>query len=214
MPKLIDHAAREVEVAEAAWRVAARDGVRGVSVRSVAAEAGLATASLRRAFPTQASLLAYCLDLARRRAAARLADLDEVTGVDSACTVLAELLPLDAGRRLEAEVQIALGVAALADADLRPVADAAHEDVALACRYVVQALTGGDPGRPAGGDPGKPAGDATEDRVAHLHALLDGLALHLVRRPPDAPTGWAVQVLREHLGALAARTTQDPPRGS
>ncbi|WP_432512488.1 TetR/AcrR family transcriptional regulator [Kineococcus sp. SYSU DK001] len=188
MPKLIDHAAREVEVAEAAWRVAARDGVRGVSVRSVAAEAGLATASLRRAFPTQASLLAYCLDLARRRATARLADLAEVTDVDSAGAVLAELLPLDAGRRLEAEVQIALGVAALADADLRPVADAAHDDVAAVCRHVVQALTGREP---------------DEDRVAHLHALLDGLALHLVRAPAGAPGDRVPRLLREHLARLA-----------
>ncbi|WP_432540656.1 TetR/AcrR family transcriptional regulator [Kineococcus sp. SYSU DK002] len=199
MPKLIDHAAREVEVAEAAWRVAARDGVRGVSVRSVAAEAGLATASLRRAFPTQASLLAYCLDLVRRRAAGRLAGLPEVTDVDSACAVLAELLPLDAGRRLEAEVQIALGVAALADADLRPVADAAHDDVALVCRHVVRALSGHRDGATD-----EEAGDQVgEDRVAHLHALLDGLALHLVRSASGAPDDRAPRLLREHLTGLA-----------
>ena len=187
MPRLIDHTEREIAVAEAAWRVTAREGVRAVSVRGVAAEAGLATASLRRAFPTQASLLAYCLDLARRRAAGRIAALEQVTDPGSALAVLVELLPLDAERRLEAEVQLALGTAALTDPALRPAADAAHEDVATACRHVVRALV----------PHGAPADELRA--TAHLHALLDGLALHLVHRPPDAPTGWAVDVLRHHL---------------
>ena len=65
MPKLIDHSQREVEVAEAAWRVLRRDGVTSLSVRNVAAEAGLATGSLRRAFPTQDALLAFSLELWR-----------------------------------------------------------------------------------------------------------------------------------------------------
>jgi AcrR family transcriptional regulator len=190
VPKLIDHTEREIEVAEAAWRVAARDGVRAVSVRNVAAEAGLATASLRRAFPTQASLLAFCLDLVRRRAAGRLAGLPPVVDLDSAGVVLAELLPLDAERRLEAEVQFALGTAARTDPALRPAAEAAHEDVATACRHVVRALV----------PRGAPADELRA--TAHLHALLDGLALHLVHRPPDAPTGWAVDVLRHHLATL------------
>ncbi|ABS05777.1 TetR/AcrR family transcriptional regulator [Kineococcus radiotolerans] len=205
MPRLIDHTEREIAVAEAAWRVAAREGVRAVSVRGVAAEAGLATASLRRAFPTQASLLAYCLDLARRRAAGRIAALAQVTDPGSALAVLVELLPLDAERRLEAEVQFALGTAALTDPALRPAADAAHEDVATACRHVARALTGG----PAATDPTQP--DATDPATAHLHALLDGLALHLVRQAPAAPTGWAVEVLRGHLATLAAGPADRPP---
>lgn len=200
MPKLIDHAQREIEVAEAAWRVAARDGVRAVSVRNVAGEAGVATASLRRAFPTQTALLAFCLDLVRRRAEARIARLPAVTDLDSACAVLVELLPLDDERRLEAEVQFSLGTAAFADPALRPGADAAHHDVARACRYVTQAIVqvkaATDP--PPGDTPG------LEQSVAELHALLDGLALHLVRQDPREPDGWALDILRRHLTGLGS----------
>jgi AcrR family transcriptional regulator len=187
VPKLIDHTAREIEVAEAAWRVAARDGIRGVSVRTVATEAGIAPASLRRAFPTQAALLAYCLDLIRRRAAARITALAEITDTASAAAVLEELLPLDDERRLEAEVQFSLGTAALADPSLRTVADAAHRDVAHACRLVARVLT---------------APPRTERTTAMLHALLDGLALHLIRQGEDEPTDWAVEVLRRQLADL------------
>ncbi|MDF2920421.1 MAG: TetR family transcriptional regulator, partial [Microbacterium sp.] len=48
MPRLIDHDHRNDEIAAAAFRVLARDGVAALSVRRVADEAGIATASLRR----------------------------------------------------------------------------------------------------------------------------------------------------------------------
>lgn len=195
VPKLIDHAQREIDVAEAAWRLAARDGIRAVSVRNVASEAGIAPASLRRAFPTQTALLAYCLDLARRRAGARIAQLPVVTDLNSACAVLAELLPLDEERRLEAEVQFSLGTAAFADPTLRPGADAAHDDVARACRYVIHAIAQA------------PEGTPLDQETASLHALLDGLALHLIRQNPQQPRDWALEVLRRHITDSRDRTT-------
>jgi AcrR family transcriptional regulator len=54
MPKLIDHEVRRLELVEAAWRVILRDGAGRVSVRAVAAEAGVSAGSLRHLFPTQA----------------------------------------------------------------------------------------------------------------------------------------------------------------
>lgn len=56
MPRRIDTEARTAQIAAAALRVLARDGLGGLSVRGVAAEAGIAAASLRRAFPTQHAL--------------------------------------------------------------------------------------------------------------------------------------------------------------
>lgn len=193
MPRLIDHRAREVEVAEAAWRVVVRDGVRKVSVRTVAAEAGLATASLRRAFPTQAALLAFCLGLVRERVTLRIAALPSDGDVVVVATrILRELLPSDTARRTEMEVFLQLGTLSLADPTLRPGYDGAHADLAALCRRFVLAL------RP-GLDP--------ELETARLHALVDGLALHLVRQPPAASTDWAARVLERHLAGLAPGTT-------
>ena len=41
MPKIVDHEARRAELAEAVWRLASRDGLEAVTLRGVAAEAGL-----------------------------------------------------------------------------------------------------------------------------------------------------------------------------
>lgn len=203
MPRLIDHRAREIELAEAAWRVVRRDGVRTVSVRTVAAEAGLATASLRRAFPTQAVLLTFCLDLVRERVLRRMGALPLVgTPREVALRILAELLPLDVERRAEMEVFLQIGTLALTDAGLRPVYDAAHVDLAAACRRVLDKLDAARELRP---------GLDLDRESRRLHALIDGLALHLIRDQPTADTGWAVVILGDHLQNLAAAGSVGTP---
>jgi AcrR family transcriptional regulator len=196
MPRLIDHADREREVAEAAWRVAVRDGVRGLSVRNVAAEAGLATGSLRRAFPTQHALIGYCLDLVSERVRARMLALPYQPRLRDLVELhLQQVLPLDQQRRTEMEVFVVIGAAALSDPDLRPVYDRANDDLAAACCGYVQGLV----------DAGEaPAGTDVPLAAASLHALVDGLALHLIRQPPDASTSWATRALGAHLDALAS----------
>lgn len=190
MPRLIDHVERDAVIAAAAWRVLARDGLPGFSVRRIADEAGLATASLRRAFPTQAALRTYCLRLVGERVQARMDALAVASdpaadprGFVLAC--LAELLPLDAERRSETEVWLALGSLATTDADVRAAYDDSSRTIATACRSLLGMLPG-----PGGGDP-----DALAAEAQRLHALLDGLALHLVHAPPSADTAWAMDAL-------------------
>ncbi len=173
MPRLIDHDAREREIAEAALDVLGREGLAGLSVRGVAAEAGLAVASLRRAFPTQNALRHYCLDLIRARAAARI-EAVQADGTAWAAGVLRELLPLDAERRLELVAQLQLGVLALTDESLRPAGEGLVADVRAVCAVAVAELerTGGV--RPH---------VAMRDVVDELHAFLDGLALQALLSP-------------------------------
>lgn len=189
VPKLIDHQERETAIIEAAWRVLVRDGVAAVSVRNVAAEAGLATASLRRAFPTQTEMLVACLALMGERVGARIRGLrPRVDPVADALARLGETMPLDEERRVEMEVYLALGITALNDSTLRTAygeIDAALEGL---CVAVVQALS--------------PGASRTE-RLAqsrHLHALLDGLALYVLHGMPPRT---ATNVLWRHLTTLA-----------
>ena len=196
VPRLIDHAAREVDVAEAAWRVLADRGVAALSVRTVAAEAGLATGSLRRAFPSQDALLVFSLELVVQRVRDRVRHLVVPAPPPAPqVAVLQELLPLDAGRRLEMEVFLHLAALAPRTGALRPVYDAAHAAIAAAVTTVLHALVDAGWARPEL-DVGAEA--------PRLHALLDGLALHLLRQDATAPTGWATAVLDRHLQELAA----------
>lgn len=192
MPKLIDHAQRDREIGEAAMRVLVRDGLAALSVRKVAEEAGLATASLRRAFPTQAALRTFCLDGIRTTVAQRLRALTG-DGMPLVLSMLAEVLPLDEVRRQEMIAQMQLGALALTDDSL----DASVRELSDGVRYVCAAAIAElvRSGAASG------AVDA-EFEADRLHALLDGLALHLLWRT-DADDGARAQdVLERHLRGL------------
>lgn len=193
VPRLIDHDERDRSIGEAAWRVLTRDGLTAFSVRNVADEAGIATASLRRAYPTQDALRVACLRRVFEHVQARLDALDAARipsddPVAFATRCLRELLPLDRERRTEAEVWVTLGSVALTDDGVRAVHDEAHAMLRAACTSIVDTVAPG----------------AGPTAAARLHALLDGLALHLVHQRTDADTGWAVDVLTTELRRLAA----------
>ncbi|WP_378146101.1 TetR/AcrR family transcriptional regulator [Cnuibacter sp. UC19_7] len=184
MPRLIDHEERDREIAAAAFAVLERDGLTALSVRRVAAEAGLAAASLRRAFPTQHALRLYCLELIRSRATERVRSLSG-SGIPLGVAVLSELLPLDAARRLELTAQLQLMVLALTEPRLRDTASTLHGDVRRACEAVAAEV---GLARPA----------------AELHAFLDGLALHLLTEPTTVPPEAAIALLEDYLTAHSA----------
>ena len=68
MPKLIDHDRRREEIAEATWRVIHAEGISGISIRTVAAEAGISTGSIRHVFPSKTELLVHATELVGQRA--------------------------------------------------------------------------------------------------------------------------------------------------
>lgn len=180
MPRLIDHDVREREIAEAAWRVISREGLPGLSVRKVADEAGLATASLRRSFPTQEALRVACLRLVTVRVQERIDRLDpRLPARELVEAGLAEVLPLDAERALELHVQVAVGTLARTEPGVAEVETYAHDLLRQACRSMLVYLAASDPRFE----------QATQDldaTAATLHALLDGLALHLLRERAGA----------------------------
>ncbi|MFD2840490.1 TetR/AcrR family transcriptional regulator [Populibacterium corticicola] len=192
MPRLIDHAQRERDIGDAAWRVLTRDGLAALSVRRVAEEAGIATASLRRAFPTQEALRRFCLDRIRSDAGARIRALTgEGTGL--ALAMLTELLPLDTTRRTELIVQLQFGSLALTDPSLTQHVTQLHRAVRSLCQRVLTELDRTSP---------LPADMDLDVEAERLHGLLDGLAIHaLWASTPDAGDR-AVAILTHHLTTL------------
>ncbi|QWF81724.1 TetR/AcrR family transcriptional regulator [Amycolatopsis sp. CA-230715] len=63
MPKIVDKAERRREIAEALLRLVAREGIEAVSVRTVAAEAGLSAGAVQKYFSTKEELYYFALDL-------------------------------------------------------------------------------------------------------------------------------------------------------
>jgi AcrR family transcriptional regulator len=191
MTRSIDLEERRRTVSAAACQVLARDGLGALSVRNVAAEAGLPPSTVRYAFPTQASVREHAItsvfDRTRQRIDAIPAGLPPRRWVRA---VLVELLPLDDERVVELDVYLALGNAALTDAELRPTLDRVVVEMRQWCEHVLGVL-------------GVPAADL-EYEACRLHALLDGLAMHVARLAPGESGDWAIDVLDRHVDGLAA----------
>src|SRR5258705_8098847 len=128
VPKLIDHDSRRHEIAHAVWRIVLRDGVSAVSIRDVAAEAGLAVGSVRHVFGTKAELLEYSMALVHERTSERVAKHLAIKNPRKfAEAVLAELMALHDQRRMDMAVDTA-GPARKADKHpCRPGARGAHQ---------------------------------------------------------------------------------------
>jgi DNA-binding transcriptional regulator YbjK len=182
VPRVLDVLERERLVVDAAWRVIARSGVQALSVRVVAAEAGLPPSSLRYTFPSQQVVREQAVRAFGERLLARVSMLPgDGCGVGWARAALLELLPLDEARSLEMRVYLALGAAAMSDVTLRPLHLASVVAVRDVCARALAAV-----------------GVTDELEVRLVHALVDGLALHLVQ-DPDLDAEGAVAVVDRQL---------------
>ncbi|WIB77918.1 TetR family transcriptional regulator [Curtobacterium sp. MCPF17_002] len=189
MARSIDIEERRRSVSEAACRVLAEDGLGALSVRNVAAEAGLPPSTVRYVFPTQASMREHTITLVFDRTRERIDAVPaDLMARERAHRIVLELLPLDDERVIELEVYLALGNAALTDAELRPALDRVVREMREWCEEILGLLD-------------VPAADR-EYEACRLHALVDGLAMHVVRLAPGESGDWAIDVLDRHLDGL------------
>ncbi|KAB8183348.1 TetR/AcrR family transcriptional regulator [Microbispora catharanthi] len=195
MPKIVDHRVRRGEIAEALWRVVRRDGVGAATVRSIAAEAGWSPSALRHYFSTQAELLAFAMEHVITRVRARIETTDFRGPVRVAVRrLLEELLPMDAERRAEAEVWLQLAALSQGGPAATDWLRRADDGVGEAATLAVRALA----------EEGELAGHRdAEFEAARLHALIDGLTIHVLARPDSMPPDRVSAVLAAHLEDLA-----------
>ncbi|WP_027502763.1 TetR/AcrR family transcriptional regulator [Rhodococcus sp. UNC363MFTsu5.1] len=130
MPRQVDHAQRRRQIAEALWRLAIRGGLEQVTLRQVAAEAGVSARLLQYYFGTRDQLLLGALEIlntdAEQQARDRMALLGDNPSIRAIVQgVLLEMLPLDEERRSRHVVYAAYFVRFLTEPDLAAVARAA-----------------------------------------------------------------------------------------
>jgi AcrR family transcriptional regulator len=120
MPKIVDHEARREELVEATWRVIARAGMVGATMREIAREAGVSTGILAHYFADKEALLDYALRLSHRRVYERIhARTQGVIGLAALRLIMLEALPLDQERLLEAQIEMHFLSLALGNESLR-----------------------------------------------------------------------------------------------
>jgi AcrR family transcriptional regulator len=116
MPRLADHGQRRRQIAEAVWRIASTRGLEDVSLRKVAAEAGVSLRLVQYYFGTRDDLLLGALEIlnADTRASAGVEDLDAGPR-EVLRALLVGMLPVDEDRRTRYLVHLAYFVRSLTD---------------------------------------------------------------------------------------------------
>lgn len=202
MPKIVDHEQRRHELAAAVWRVISRAGIVGATVRAVASEAGWSMGTLRYYFESQDDLLRFAVEIGRERIPGRLKSHIEsgVTGRQLAQRLLEELLPLDAERRVEAAVWLALVERARTDAGFDDIRRRSWEGERRICRRAIIETTGSAP--PA--DYSRALRPADLERAAEvLHTYIDGLTIQATAFPEHNRPSRVKRSLATYLAALA-----------
>src|SRR5579863_7536450 len=107
MPKIVDWDSRRDEILSATWRVIARDGITGATIRAIAKEANCSRGILGHYFADKADILGSALVMSHRRVVARMeAQAAGLAGLDALRVIMLEALPLDDQRDLEAQIEI------------------------------------------------------------------------------------------------------------
>jgi AcrR family transcriptional regulator len=192
MPKVVDHNERRTRIAEALLRVAGEHGLEAVSLRHVAAEAGVTSGMVQHYFRTKDEMMVFALEVVRERNEVRLTAAAAALGADPSPrqllrTIVAEVLPIDEPRRADGRVALAF----LAYTAVRPeVAAPLRADTAAMLAFVADQIRAGGPR--AGIDP---------DRAAvGLLALMEGLGVHLLGGHYGPETAYAA--LDAHLDTI------------
>ncbi|MET7705902.1 TetR family transcriptional regulator C-terminal domain-containing protein [Micromonospora sp. NPDC005413] len=166
MPKKVDHQERRTLIADALMRVAADQGLEAVSLRHVAAEAGVSAGMVQHYFRTKDEMMAFALAVVRERGQIRVTEALARLGENPSPrlllrTMIAALLPLDERTRDDGRVALAF----LAYTAVRPAAaPGLREDTRQLTEFIASVLPDGH-------------GDAA---AAGLLALMEGLGLYLL----------------------------------
>jgi AcrR family transcriptional regulator len=107
VPKIVDHDERRLELVDATWRIIARNGLEGATMREIALEAGFANGALKPYFPTKDTLLEFAFGHVFNRTNQRVARVTEgKAGLPALRAFSMEVLPLDEERINEARIVI------------------------------------------------------------------------------------------------------------
>jgi AcrR family transcriptional regulator len=193
---------RQVELAEAALRIIAREGMAAVSFRAVGAEAGWSLGAVQKAFPSKDLMMAAAFaQLRRRQTPLPAAEPGRPTLRDWLVALLVGILPLDEERAAAQRQGDAFAARALTDPAIAAAIAGSDDEV----RGLLSSLV--DRARAEGEIPREV--DAATTSWAVL-ALAQGLAAQLLYRPEDE-AGVRARLDRT-IAALLSGRPSDPRR--
>lgn len=199
VPKVVDHDARRLELVKVTWRVIARNGIDGATMREIATRAGFSNGALKPYFGTKDELLAasfqHVFNLTNERTENSTRDLTGLTALRAFCH---EVLPLDEDRILEARIVIPFWQKALTDPEK---AEQHAQDMdqwrVRMLGYLQQARNAGDITKPI---------DDTQV-VRHLLSTTMGAQIMAVLYPTEYSPAQQIEALDAYLQMLQQGVT-------
>ncbi|KNH16407.1 TetR family transcriptional regulator [Arthrobacter sp. ZBG10] len=196
MPKIVDHHERRLELVDATWRIIARNGLEGATLREIALEAGFANGALKPYFPTKDTLLEFAFSHVFNRTNQRIARvLGTMTGLAALRAFCLEVLPLDEERINEARIVIPFWQKAVND----PQKARIHQQSMAEWATTIQRLLA----------EARAAGDiraAVDDALlaGQLLDMLLGAQIAAALSPAGSPIAGQAEQLEGYLALLAA----------
>ena len=195
MPRIVDHDSRRQAYVDAMWRVVSREGAGGISVRSVAAEAGVSPSNIVHYLPSRSEMLGEAVSRLVADASARAAELEDADlDLDSATDLVMVAIPHTRTRRRQSEVWLLLLAEQETNPDARRILSGLQGRVAEAVRRSMDRFAAA----------GLMAPTRDRDREAvRLHALIDGLSIQTLVSSTDMSPTRIRETVRIHLADLA-----------
>ncbi len=194
MPKIVDHDERRRIIVEALWRVVARDGAHEVSVRHVAAEAGMPKSSIGHYVGTMPQLLGLAIDQLVEINTDHIMTLDLLElDVDKVTETLYTLVPVTPEQRHRSGVWLLLISQAGADPEFAEVLHRLNASIDEGLRELL------------GGMARQGLLHSTRDidaEVRRIHALIDGLAVQCMTDSALRSEADVRAILRSEVVAL------------
>jgi len=146
VPKIVDHDERRLELVDATWRIIARQGLEGATMREIAMEAGFANGALKPYFPTKDTLLEFAFGHVFNGTNNRIAGVTAgKSGIEALRAFCLEVLPLDEERIKEARIVIPFWQKAVNDPQKAEIHQQSMDEwVSTIRRYLAEARDSGD----------------------------------------------------------------------
>jgi AcrR family transcriptional regulator len=199
LPKIVDHEKRREELIAAVWRVVARDGLDGSTIRAIAKETDSSAGALSHYFKDKDDILTFALKLSHRRIRERQnRKLDGLKGVEALRELVLDNLPLDEERELETRLEVGYWARSLTRPEVRKVqgmeAAVLHKRMVA---LIIEAQRRGDMD-----------GDTAASTIAErLLALIDGLSLHALLYPERLSPQAQMTIIDQEFVKLGRRST-------
>jgi len=207
MPKAVDHEARRAELLAATWRVIARDGIEGATVRRISREAGYSTGVLTHYFQNKEDVLRTALQAAFSETRTRMeTGSAEARGLVALRNAALAELPLDEELRRSCEVRLGFWARATADESFAADQRARYFELRRTfARLLEEAGTAGE----------LRADLDFEAEAERLVALCDGVAVQALFDGYRWTPEHQIRTIEEHLAGLsdrAPRRQREPGR--